>query len=161
MLCPIGPSVEENAWCVQCSAKCIHWLMFQEFLGIFGERDHSVLFSKHVVLFIYFRWFSCHKIYGSNRPTFTAEQSPQMWIRGKRPHHSCPLTWQSGFSFSPLWTLLLFACWLSLRGGGRSWLLTHYLFSTWVRNSCQEYFFFHITVSSTKTCYWIAPCHLK
>lgn len=99
------------------------------------------------------------RLHTLHRPTSTAEQGPQMWIGGKRPHHSYPFTRQSGFSF-PLWTLLLFACWLSLRGGGRSWLLTHYLFSTWVRNSCQGYFF-HITVSSTKTCYSIAPCHLK
>lgn len=66
-----------------------------------------------------------------------------MWFGGKSPpptpHPLRPTVW---FFIFPLWTLLLFACWLSLRGGGRSWLLTHYFFSTWVLNSCQDDFFF-------------------
>lgn len=114
------------------------------------QRVSDPILSSRVLLYI-----SCCKngVYWRkhtlmlHRTASTAAQSAQMWFGGKSvpptPHPLRPTVW---FFIFPLWTLLLFACWLSLRGGGRSWLLTHYFFSTWVLNSCQDDFFSYHSV---------------
>lgn len=100
------------------------------------ERSLSL---KHVILFYLFifnqsrglgqKSFSCPqnsvywrkdmlRLHTLHRPTFTAERSAQMWIGGKRPHHSYPPARQSSFSFSPVDPATICLLAVSSRWGG-------------------------------------------